>query len=206
MNHTNPTSAAQQVLDYWLGDGLLRDWPTVDHNARWFGGGAAQDDQIRSRFGHLVDAALEGGLTEWEPSVETRLALIIVLDQFTRNVFRGQARAFEGDARAQRLAMQTISSRQHILLPRVGRVFLVMPLMHAEDHALQEECVAHFTYLVETSTPALRDALASHLRHAWEHRDIVRNFGRFPHRNAALGRTSTPEEDAFLTNGPRFGQ
>ena len=88
----------------------------------------------------------------------------------------------------------------------MGRVFLYMPLMHAENRALQDECVARFTHLLATTTPELRDTLAGNLRFAYQHLDIIKKFGRFPHRNAALGRVSTPEEEAFLKDGPRFGQ
>ena len=201
---TNPT--AQDVLSFWLGDGLLYDWPSTDHSTLWFGGGATQDEQIRHRFGALVDEALSGGLADWEANINTRLALIIVLDQFTRNVYRGQARAFAGDPRAQQLVLQTLTMGQNTLLPRVGRVFLYMPLMHAEDLALQDECVARFTHLLNTATPERREALASNLRFAQQHRDIVAQYGRFPYRNAALGRENTPAETEFLKNGPRFGQ
>lgn len=204
--HGTSTAAAQDVLHFWLGDGLLYDWPSTDHNTRWFGGGITQDELIRQRFGPLVDEALKGGLGDWETNVNTRLALIIVLDQFPRNVYRGQARAFAGDPRAQQLVLQTLTLGQNTLLPRVGRVFLYMPLMHAEDLALQNECVARFTHLCDTATPERREALASNLRFAQQHRDIVAQYGRFPYRNAALGRASTPAETEFLKNGPRFGQ
>ena len=133
-------------------------------------------------------------------------AIIILLDQFTRNVYRGQARAFAGDPRAQQLVLQTLTMGQNTLLPRVGRVFLYMPLMHAEDLALQDECVARFTHLLNTATPERREALASNLRFAQQHRDIVAQYGRFPYRNAALGRENTPAETEFLKTGPRFGQ
>lgn len=194
------------VLDFWLGDGLLNDWPSTDRQSLWFGGGAAQDAHIAQRFGALVDHALDGGLSEWEAHLPSRLALIIVLDQFTRNVHRGRARAFAGDARAQQLVRRTLASQQDLLLTRVGRVFLYMPLMHAEDLALQELCVERFSHLLDTAPEALRDTLASNLRFAQQHRDIIATHGHFPYRNAALGRPSTPADIAFLTNGPRFGQ
>ncbi|MDO9146582.1 MAG: DUF924 family protein [Hydrogenophaga sp.] len=206
MNPATPSVTAQDVLSFWLGDGLLYDWPSTDHNSLWFGGGAAQDELIRHRFAPLVNEALQGGLTDWEATVNTRLALIIVLDQFPRNIYRGQARAFAGDPRARQLVLQTLALGQNTLLPRVGRVFLYLPLMHAEDLALQDECVARFTHLLNTATPERREALASNLRFAQQHRDIVAQYGRFPYRNAALGRENTPAETEFLKNGPRFGQ
>lgn len=197
---------AQDVLDYWFDDGLQNDWPSQNLNPRWFGGDAAQDTQIRQRFGSLVKAALKGGLQSWESDPLTRLALIILLDQFTRNVYRGQALAFSGDARAQQLVLQTLTLGQDADLPRVARVFLYMPLMHAEAPGLQDECLQRFTRLLEDATPELRDTLAGNLRFAYQHRDIIARYGRFPYRNAALGRTNTAEEEDFLKDGPRFGQ
>ena len=202
----SPALSPADVLGYWLGDGLQLDWPSTDLSALWFGGGAAQDAQITQRFGSLVDAALAGGLSDWESAPDTRLALVVLLDQFTRNVHRGSARAFAGDTRAQQLVQRTLALGQDSELPRVGRAFLYMPLMHAENLDLQHACVARFTALSEGSPSELRDKLAGHLRSALQHRDIIEKFGRFPHRNAVLGRPDTPEETAFLTDGPRFGQ
>jgi len=204
MSTTPPT--ASDVLDFWFGDGLQRDWPSQDRNELWFGGDPAQDEAIRQRFGPLVDEALNGGLTEWETEPRTRLALIVLLDQLSRNVHRGQRRAFDGDARAQRLTRRSIAEGMDTTLTPAGCVFLYMPLMHAEHLELQEECVSRFQRLVDSSPEALRDKLASNLRFAVVHRDIVAQFGRFPHRNAVLGRDCTPEEDEFLKDGPRFGQ
>ncbi len=198
--------AALDVLDFWFGDGLQRDWPSQDHNALWFGGDPAQDAAIRQRFGPLVDDALDGGLTDWEAEPRARLALIVLLDQLSRNVHRGQRRAFDGDARAQRLTRRSIAEGMDTTLTPAGCVFLYMPLMHAENLTLQDECVARFQALVDSSPAALREKLASNLRFAVVHRDIVARYGRFPHRNAVLGRDGTPEEDAFLKDGPRFGQ
>lgn len=198
--------AITDVLDFWFGDGLHRDWPSTEHQSLWFGGGAAQDQTIRERFGPRVDAALAGELNAWESRLPDRLALIILLDQFTRNVYRGQARAFAGDAHAQQLVLRTLATGEDAALARVGRVFLYMPLMHAEDGVLQERCVERFTALHADSPPALRDTLAGNLRFAEQHRDIVRRFGRFPHRNTAMGRETTAEEAEFLRDGPRFGQ
>ena len=194
------------VLTFWFGDALVSDWPAQDRSALWFGGGAALDARITERFGPLVDTALDGGLVDWENTLPARLALVIVLDQFTRNVHRGQARAFAGDGRAQRLVLQSLALAQDAELPRVGRLFLYMPLMHAESLALQHECVARLEALAHDSPPEVREQLQGNLRSARQHRDIVEQFGRFPHRNAALGRPGTPAEAAFLYNGPRFGQ
>ena len=200
------TPSPVEILTFWLGDALESDWPAQNRSSLWFGGGAEQDRLITQRFGGWVEQALAGGLVDWETTLPSRLALIILLDQFTRNVYRGQAQAFAGDARAQQLVLHTLAQGEDHQLPRVARVFLYMPLMHAEDLALQEACVARFTELVDNAPPDLRQTLAGNLRFAQEHRDIVAAHGRFPYRNAAMGRENTPEETLFLQNGPRFGQ
>ena len=206
----------QSVLDFWLGDGLTHGWPTQDLGKRWFGGGAALDEEITNRFGVRVMQALEGELNDWADVSSTpaqparpplgRLALIILLDQFTRNVFRGSGQAFAGDTLAQQLVLQTLADGADLQLPWVGRVFMYMPLMHAENLALQNECVTRFGQLVADAPPALKEQLQGNLDFARQHRAIIEQFGRFPYRNAALGRASTPEEQVFLTTGQRFGQ
>ncbi|MDB5777842.1 MAG: hypothetical protein JWP93_207 [Polaromonas sp.] len=197
---------ATEILDFWLGDGLALGWPSEDLNRRWFLGGAALDDKVRSRFGQAVQQAMQGELASWEASLHSRLALVILLDQFSRNVFRGTARAFDGDAHARQLTLNTLAQQQDRQLPWVGRVFLYMPLMHAEDLALQEKCVACFSQLVADAPEALKPRLQGNLDFAIQHQAIIARFGRFPYRNAVLGRSSTAEEDEFLRNGPRFGQ
>lgn len=208
---------AQAVLDFWFADGLALGWPSVDMNPRWFGGGAALDQEIREQFGPWVEAALAGGLREWEKDSAddfspgslqggARLALVILLDQFSRNMFRGTAHAFAGDARAQKLVGESLAQGLDARLPWVARVFLYMPLMHAEQLALQDECVRRFGALAAQVPVELQAQLASNLDFARKHRDIVARFGRFPYRNAVLGRESTAAEREFLKSGPRFGQ
>lgn len=211
----NP-SHPDDVLDFWFGDSLAQGWPVVPRKPLWFGSDPAVDETIHQRFGPLVAQALAGGLTEWESQPRTRLALLVLLDQFTRNLHRGQPAAFAGDARACSLALDLLDQGRHRDLPPIGQVFVFMPLMHAEDLALQDRCIRCFQDLLD-ATPAdhtvaradhtvARADLESHLQFARLHRDIVLRFGRFPHRNAALGRRNTDEETAFLVDGPRFGQ
>lgn len=208
---------AQAILDYWFADGLILGWPSRDLDSLWFGGGEQQDREIRDRFGPWVGCALDGGLQNWEgepdgerldgpvPS-KRRLALILLLDQFSRNLHRGTAHAFAGDARAQRLVGEMLAQRADEQLPWVARVFVYMPLMHAEDLALQRECVRRFEALAAAVPAALQATIADNLSFARTHLQIVERFGRFPYRNAALGRSSSPEELEFLRTGPRFGQ
>ena len=194
------------ILDFWIADGLRTGWPAQEMYAVWFGAGPALDADITTRFGAQVLQAVAGGLTHWEAEPASRLALVILLDQFTRNVFRGTGQAFAGDARARRLVQHTLALEEDRQLPWVARVFLYMPLMHAEDALLQEECVARFTRLVADAPEALKQRLQGNLDFARQHQGIIARFGRFPYRNAALGRSNTPEEAEFLLQGPRFGQ
>ncbi|MEZ5662285.1 MAG: DUF924 family protein [Burkholderiaceae bacterium] len=206
MRHFTLRPAARDILTFWFGTPLQQDWPDTDRHALWFGGGADLDRDIRERFAPLVEQAAHGGLADWEPPIGERLALVLLLDQFSRNVHRGTAAAFAGDARAQQLVRQSVAQDAYTQLPTVGQVFLFMPFMHAEDLALQDTCVTLFQDLIARSPPELQMKLAGNLSAARQHRDIVARFGRFPHRNAALGRQDSPDEVLFLHSGPRFGQ
>jgi uncharacterized protein (DUF924 family) len=195
-----------EILDFWLGDGLTLGWPTQNLGKRWFGGGAVLDQAIKARFGAAAQLAALGGLQDWEKELYSRLALVILLDQFSRNMFRGTAQAFDGDARAQQLTLQTLAHQEDLQLPWVGRVFIYMPLMHAENAALQAKSVACFSKLVADAPADLQPQLQGNLDFAQQHQAIISRFGRFPSRNAALGRASTPEEKDFLLTARRFGQ
>ncbi len=202
---TEPATPAS-ILEFWLGEDFASGWPSRDMGKQWFGGGPELDRQIAERFGPQVAQALAGGLAEWEARPLDRLALVILLDQFPRNIHRGQAKAFAGDARAQRLVREALAQGMDQQLPWVGRVFLYMPLMHAEDLQQQEEGVRRFQQLAEDVPEPLRKTVNNSLRFAEQHRDIIARLGRFPYRNNALGRTNTALEFDFLKNGPRFGQ
>lgn len=203
-----PTDAdAARVLAFWLEDANQQGgWPSRNLSSLWFGGDAALDQAIMRDFGALVHTALAGGLTAWEDQPADRLALVILLDQFTRNVFRSQAQAFAGDPRAQALVLDGIERGWDRRLPLAGSVFFYMPLMHAEDLALQDRCVACFRALANDAPPERQQGLLGNLEFAEKHRDIIVRFGRFPYRNAALGRNNSPDEEEFLRSGPRFGQ
>jgi uncharacterized protein (DUF924 family) len=184
---------AASVLDFWF---LPADAPGHGgYRPEWFRKDPAFDNAIRTRFAGLVDAALAGGLREWESAADGALARILLLDQFPRNLFRGQAEAFAGDAQALALAERLVSSGRDKNLPPIRRMFVFMPFEHDESPISQERSVALFAGLRrEGQHPAFDYAYD----YAERHRDIVARFGRFPHRNAALGRASTPEEIEFL--------
>jgi uncharacterized protein (DUF924 family) len=190
-------ASAQQVLDFWFGADDVVD-------GRWFAGGDAFDREVADRFGATIACALAGELDRWSATPDGTLALVVVLDQFTRNAFRGTPRAFAGDAPALAFARKLIADGGDCTLAPLRRWFAYMPLEHAEDLALQGECVRRFEALLGDAGPH-REAIASALDYARRHRDVIARFGRFPHRNEILGRTSTPDEREFLRQpGSRF--
>ena len=181
---------AREVLRFWFGD----EQPLAAR-PEWFRKSDAFDHEIAQRFGLLIERALRGELAAWrEESAETALAQVIVLDQFTRNVFRNTPRAFAGDPLALVTARAMLAQGQDVELAPVQRVFVYLPLEHAEDLRLQDESVRLFTQL-QAATPDAQ----GWLDYAQRHRDVIARFGRFPHRNALLGRSSTPEELSFLS-------
>jgi len=189
----------QEVLDFWFGapGGALEGRPRRE----WFVKKDAFDAAIRERFGAALEHALAGGLREWDQEgARGVLARILVLDQFTRNAFRNTPRSFAGDALALAAARQLVDTGADQALPPLQRSFVYMPFEHAEDAAMQERAVALFAALA-TGHPGFDETLD----YARRHRDVIARFGRFPHRNAILGRASTPEEEAFLRQpGSRF--
>lgn len=180
-----------EILSFWFlppgapGHGQAR--------AEWFRRDAGFDETIRSRFLPTVDAALTGGLADWTETAAGALALLIVLDQFPRNLFRGEARAFAGDARALDVAEKAIAGRQDRALSGVQRVFVYLPFEHSEALADQERALALFGALA-----AEHAELGGFLDYARRHHEVITRFGRFPHRNASLGRESTADELAYL--------
>ncbi len=186
------------VIDFWFPADSHPDaaHPEGRRLAMWFAPEPGLDDTIRTRFLGTYEQAASGALDGWAESAEGALALVVVLDQFPRNMFRGQARAFAADDKALAIAEDAVARRLDQALPALWRTFLYLPFEHAEDRATQERSVALFRSLGDAET----------LRYAEAHRDIVARFGRFPHRNAILGRDSTPEEAAWLAaGGETFG-
>jgi uncharacterized protein (DUF924 family) len=167
---------------------ILEFWFAPGNEANWFKASSEFDMQIDQRFGYLVEPALAGALDGWRETDEGALALILLLDQFTRNLFRGTSKAFSGDAKARsitRLALGRGFDRQRSLRERL---FFYLPLGHSEDLVDQDEAV-------QLAGTLENDVFLGHARH---YRDVIARFGRFPHRNAALGRENTEEEHLFL--------
>ena len=194
---TNADRPWLPVLDFWF---LPDDDPAHgDDRAEWFRKDAAFDASIRERFLPDIERAIGGAFVEWDLDVGGALARIVMLDQFTRNVFRDTPRAFAGDPLALACAYAQVDSGRDRTLSRVERSFVYLPFEHAEDLAMQDKGVALYEQLGRDN--GRPDAAAW----AIKHRDIIARFGRFPHRNRVLGRESTPEEIAFLkTPGSSF--
>ena len=203
---------ARGVREYWFG----RQPMTADSLNRrirfWFGGETAalrqqRDEQVRRRFGALYESAAAGELDSWADGPRRRLSLIILLDQFPRNMFRGTARAFACDEKALSLTLSGMQSAADAALGVVERIFFYMPLQHAESYEVQDESVAAYRRLLSEAPEELRGSFESTRRSAENHRDIIGQFGRFPHRNRLLGRTSTPTEEEWLRiGGDSFAQ
>jgi uncharacterized protein (DUF924 family) len=189
--------AAADVLDFWFGApgseqfGRARDF--------WFTKSAATDELIRSRFGPAVAAALRGDLRHWaDGDARGALALILLLDQFTRNIHRDSARAFAGDEAALALAKRLVADGRHLQLSPVERWFAYLPYEHSERLEDQRESLRLFGQLAQ-------EGLGEPLVWAQKHHDVIARFGRYPHRNELLGRESTAEEVEFLRQpGSRF--
>jgi uncharacterized protein (DUF924 family) len=176
-------------------DAVLRFWFEELAPAQWWSGGSALDADIRQRFGAVLTAAARCELAHWRSEPTGRLAEILVLDQFSRHVHRGEPRAFAQDALALGLAQTAVALGADQALPPAQRAFLYMPYMHSESPLIHAEALRLF------GAPGLERQLEAERRH-WA---VIERFGRYPHRNAALGRASTPEERAFIaTPGTAF--
>ena len=184
-----PPRTPNEILEFWFSD---RARPL------WFERNAAFDEEIRVRFGAVIAAACAGELESWSGSAQSALALVLLLDQFTRNVYRGTPRAFAGDSRARAVATAAVERGFDRQLPLDRRHFFYLPFEHSEDVGDQRRSVALFRSWAEAHDGAQRDQALAQMTYVYRHQEIVERFGRFPHRNAILGRESTAEELAFL--------
>jgi uncharacterized protein (DUF924 family) len=188
----------EDVLDFWYGEPATNEDALLAKIQRWFAGGPALDAEIEERFGADVERALEGELDDWAESPRGLLALVLVLDQFPRSIHRDSPRAFAGDARALALARRALADGSFRELDWEGRHFLLTPFLHQEDPSAQDEGLAQFIRAHDEAPELNKLAFAAGIEQANKYGDVVRRFGRFPHRNAVLGRASTPAEIAFL--------
>ncbi|SFM24482.1 DUF924 family protein [Marinobacter zhejiangensis] len=196
-----------EVLYFWFGDLDDEGIPDTFHRERWFRSSRSFDQEIRRRFLSLVLVASEDGLRHWRTTARGRLAEMLLLDQFSRNIYRGSALAFSNDKVCLRLCHEGLKEGADTGLPLVQRGFFYMPLQHSERLADQELAVDLYQQLAASGRDSLAPLLEGFFESARGHRDIIRRFGRFPHRNKVLGRKATEEEVVYLSGGARtFGQ
>lgn len=195
------------ILDFWFGQNFRHGMPDKSYQARWFNVDAQLDELIHKRFDADLQAAAEGRYNHWCSKPCGRLALIILLDQFSRNIYRGTAQAFAYDQQAAELALEGLEIGHDQQLIAAHRIFFYMPLEHSESLEHQQRCLALFEDFYKTCEPEIADIAKTNVAFAQQHLDIIERFGRFPHRNDVLGRTSTAQELAYLkmTNN-HFGQ
>lgn len=185
---TGKNNLIAEILTFWFGDG------NDEVREIWFKKDDAFDQQIRERFGEVRKAAAGGGHDDWADTADGALALVILLDQFSRNLCRGSSDAFATDGKSLDIAKSAIASGFDQVQPPIRRRFFYLPFEHSEDLKEQERSLELFTALGDENS----------LKYAVEHHDIIARFGRFPHRNGVLGRESTPEELEFLKTFDSF--
>ncbi|MDO5692406.1 MAG: DUF924 family protein [Pseudomonadota bacterium] len=196
MQHPDTTPA--DVLRFWLGAHPIEAAAMQRVQSQWFQKNEAFDAELRARFGPTIAAARAGALDAWTQDADGRLALLIVLDQFTRNAFRGQPGSFAADAQALRIALEGLERGHDQAVPPMARIFCYLPLEHAEDAAMQARSVALFQALRDAPDAEPKTFFDVTLDFARKHQDVIERFGRFPHRNAILGRESTAVERDYL--------
>ena len=204
---------ARQVRDFWFGKLPMSAQALNQRLKMWFPDDLPEqvqrerDDGIRKRFGNLVERAGRGELASWADSPRRCLSLIVLLDQFPRNIYRGTAQAFAYDDHALEITLAGMQSAADGALDVVERIFFYMPLQHCEARDVQDESVAAYRRLLAEAPGELREVFEASAQSAEQHRSIIAKFGRFPHRNEVLGRNSTAEEEAWLdSHADRMGQ
>ena len=199
------SETAQSILQYWFGDEADDVRAAEQKYGFWFGKSDTTDHEILTRFESALQQAAHGELDAWKQTAQGRLALIILLDQFPRNIYRNTPQAFAFDAQARVLALEGLENGDDQALRPIERVFFYLPLEHSEDLALQHRCVALYEQLENSVPESARKTFAGFTDYARKHQVIIERFGRFPHRNTILGRESSAEEVAFLaTPGSSF--
>lgn len=186
------------VLNFWFGHVEETIVPSENRARIWFGESDEIDEQIKTQYKDLLDAAMRGECSDWEKSARGRLALIILLDQFSRHIYRKTPQAFEQDKKALSICLEGIKKEADHDLSLIERVFYYFPLLHAENIELQEQSIQSYQVLSELAFSETRVIYDSFLKFANHHYVLIQRFGRFPQRNKLLGRESTLEETAYL--------
>ncbi len=196
-----------EIVEFWLGPGLESPEGASDRREWWYRGGEAVDEEIRARFGDLVPRARNGEFAHWRETPDGALAMILLLDQFTRHLYRGTPEAYCGDALSFEIVDRVIDEGRDLPLHPVARIWLYHPFHHAESVVEQNRGIALLEAMRDGAPDEWRPYVVRSIEGWGRHRDIVARFGRFPHRNEVLGRSSSEEERAFLAAGAEaFGQ
>ena len=195
-----------EILQFWFGDYKDFNHYPVDKANTWFQKSTDFDESINKKFGPLVDQAKNSELLDWTTETPyTCLAYILLLDQFTRNIYRNQPQAFAHDELARTAANGAITKGFDKQLPLVCRVFMYLPFEHSEDKNDHPKCIELFQSIIEVAPEDQKERYKGYLSFAQQHKDIIDRFGRYPHRNKILNRVSTTEEIEFLeTPGSSF--
>lgn len=197
----------EDVHAFWFADALGDPARARARMRWWFGSDADTDTLIAQRYTPALESAARGELSWWEREPRSCLALVIVLDQFPRNIHRAQPAAFAHDAQALEVTRGGLAAGHLQALSTIEQAFFLMPFQHCEDLACQRESLVHFERMVEAATPEWREVAQGVLDYARLHLEIVERYGRFPHRNAILGRASTAQEVDYLASASEsFGQ
>ncbi len=198
MEQTPSDPQVEELLSFWFGDGDDDAVVAAEQSSLWWKHDAATDREVRERFGALAARAAAGDLDGWADTPRGLLALVLLLDQLPRMVHRGTPRAFATDRTARALTRAALARRYERQLRPIEQLFLLLPLEHSETLADQEEAVERFRALEASVPAAWRGTFEGFTAYAVAHRDVIARFGRFPHRNAILGRESTDPERAYL--------
>ena len=196
-----------EILMFWFEEKELSA-PQIDARMDvWFGDDPKFDDEIVKRFSDDVERACAGELDHWAHEPRGRLALILLIDQFRRNIHRNKPEAFEKDKVALKFCIEGATAKMNRDLPPIQQVFFYMPLQHSESLKVQKKSCEIYRHLAKSVSPTYKETFETVVRFAELHADIIEQFGRFPHRNKVLGRENTPEEDEYLAgDAPSFGQ
>lgn len=187
------------ILDFWIGAASDDHLAAQKQHKLWFIKSEQTDRLLKSQYEPVLTALVADQAATWrQGGARSRLAAIIVLDQFSRNIYRGDAKAFSQDALALSLAVTALEAQDDTALSEVERSFLYLPFEHSENLADQDRSVALFERLLSEARPAFKPMCQNSLDYAHQHRDVIAKFGRFPHRNAILGRENTAAEKAYL--------
>ena len=194
------------VIAYWLGDAEFDPAAAHARNRFWYRATIQIDCAIKDRFEDVHASIRNGRLLHWGEGAEGALAVVIVLDQFSRNMYRGQREAFGQDSLARAITVRALDREFDDQLSVPGKVFLCHPFTHSESPIDQDRAVNTYELMVDRVSDDWKPFVQSFVNHAKGHRDLIQRFGRFPHRNAAMVRQSTTEEESYLRSAPRYGQ